>query len=87
MVYEAGENNIVLYADNGRISGHNSLWVQATLMEAVRMFERVGLQTNLVKTNEMVCTPGLIWGEMGVLAYKRRARVEGPCSGIGRKSG
>ena len=26
----------------------------------------------------MVCTPGFIWGQLGVEAYKRRATREGP---------
>ena len=44
----------------------------------VIIFEGVGLQTNLRKTKAVVYTPGLIWGQQGVEAYRRRATGEGP---------
>ena len=43
----------------------------------VRMFERVGLQTNLGKTKTMECPLGFIWGQHGTSAYKRRVTGEG----------
>ena len=55
-----GKHNIVLYEDDGRISGRNPLWVKTTLKAMVRVFERVGLQTNMGKTKAMVYTPGFI---------------------------
>ena len=48
-----------------------------TLTVAVRIFNRVGLQTKLVKTKLMVCNPGLIWGKQGDTEYKRRVTGEG----------
>ena len=60
--WEAGDHNIVLYADNGHIAGYNPIWVQTMLTVVVRMFERVGLQTNLGKTKSMLCNTGFIWG-------------------------
>ena len=42
----------------------------------IRMFERVGLQTNLVNTKAIVCTPVFIWGQYGAEAYKRRSTGE-----------
>ena len=54
------EHNIVFYADDVRISGCKSIWVQTTLTAVVSIFDRVGLQTNLGKTRSMVCTLGLI---------------------------
>ena len=33
----------------------------------VRIFERVGLETNLGKTKAMVCTLIFIWGKLGVV--------------------
>ena len=50
----------MLYADDGCISVHNSIWVQMTLSALVIMFERVVIQTNLGKNKEMVCNPGFI---------------------------
>ena len=44
----------------------------------VIMFKRVGLKTNLSNTKAMVFTPGFIWGQQGVDAYKWRAMGEGP---------
>ena len=37
----------------------------------VRIFDRVGLHKNLSKTNSMVFTPGFIWSQQGVEAYKQ----------------
>ena len=36
--WAAGKHNIVLYADNGRIAGHNSIWVHTILTLVLRMF-------------------------------------------------
>ena len=61
MVWAEGEHNITLYEENVRIAGRNPIWVQTILTVVVRMFERVGLQTNLGKTKEMVGTHSFIW--------------------------
>ena len=37
----------------------------------VIIFDRVGLHKNMSKTNSMVFTPGFIWGQQGVEAYKQ----------------
>ena len=65
------EHKICFYADDRRIAGRNPFWVKISLTAMVIMFERVGLQTNLIKTKPIVCTPGLIWGQQGVEAYKK----------------
>ena len=67
-----------IYADDRRIAGRNPIWVQTELNTMVRMFARVGLQKNLRKMKEMVCTSGFIWGQQGVDAYIQRATGEGP---------
>ena len=72
-----GDHNIVFYAEDERIAGHNPIWVQKTLTAMVRMFDRVGLQKNLGKTKSMVCTPGFVWGQQEAAEYKTRAMVEG----------
>ena len=36
------------------------------------VFERAGMQANLVKTKEMVCTHGFIWGQKNGVLYKQR---------------
>ena len=75
--WSVGEHNICFYTDGGRISGQDPIWVQSVLTTMVRMFEIVGLQTNLDKTKAMICTPGFIWGQQGSDVYKQRATGEG----------
>ena len=74
----AGEHNICFYAYDGRIEGGDPIWVQAALTKMVRMFDRVGLQTNLDNTKAMICTPGFVWGQQGDEAYHQGAIGEGP---------
>ena len=50
--WAAGKNNIVLYADDRQIAGHNPIWVKITLKAMVRMFKRVVLHTNLGNTKQ-----------------------------------
>ena len=57
----------------GRIVGQDHEWVQDVLLVTVEMFRRMGLDTNLEKSNTMFCTPGYIWGKWGDHAYKIRA--------------
>ena len=63
LVWAVSEHNIVLYVDDGCIVGSNPIWVNMTLTEVVRMFNRVVLLTNLDNTKEIMCTPGFIWGQ------------------------
>ena len=59
--------------DDGRIGGRDHIWVQDNLAVSVEMFQRMGLETNLEKTKDLVCNPGYIWGKWSEAAYKRRA--------------
>ena len=77
LVWAEGEHNIVFYLDDGRIAGHKPIWVQTTLTSVVRMFKRVGMQTNLGNTKSMVWTPGFIWGQQMTVVYKQRVTGEG----------
>ena len=77
MGWVVGEKNIILYSEDVQIAGLNPNWVQKTLMAVVRMFERVGLKKNPGKSEEMVCTPGFIWGLRIEESYKWRATGEG----------
>ena len=77
-----GEHNSILYVYDGRIAERNLVWVHMTLTAVVRMFESVGLITNLGKTKTMVSTPGFVWVKHGTAAYKRRVtRGGGQVSG------
>ena len=70
---------------DSQIAGFNYIWVQVTLTDTVMMFERVGLQTNLGKTKEMMLTMGLYWGQQGKEAYMRKTTGEGAAFGSGRE--
>ena len=52
--WAAGEQKIFFYVDNVRIAGRNPIWFQTTLIDMVRMFDRVGLLKNLGNTKAMV---------------------------------
>ena len=43
------EHNICFYADDRQIAGRYPIWVQTVLTTMVRMFDRVGLQTNIIR--------------------------------------
>ena len=79
--WSAGEHNICLYADDGRIAGQDPFWVQTAQIKMVRVFKNVGLQTNLGKIKAMTFTLGFIWVQQRVVAYKRRAPGEGDTFG------
>ena len=53
----SSKNNICFYSDDGRIAGHNPIWVHTGLTAMVRIFERLVLQKSLSKTKSMICTP------------------------------
>ena len=72
--WAVGEHNIVFYADDGHIAGHKPIWVQTTLTEVFRIFERMVLQKNLGKTKSMVLTLVFVWGKHVAAAYKQRER-------------
>ena len=57
MGWEAGENNLVFYADDGRIVGRDHEWVQDALTVTVAMFRRMGLETNLEKPRRWCAPP------------------------------
>ena len=61
MGWVAVEHKIILYVDDGHIAGRKPIWFKMTLTVVVRLFKRVLLLTNPVKTKSMVCTPGFIW--------------------------
>ena len=72
-----GDCNLIFYADDGKIAGQDHVWVQDAMSVTVAIFRRMGLETNMEKTNTMVCTPRFIWGEWGDHAYKQQAMREG----------
>ena len=63
MGWSEGEQNLVLYADDGQILGRDHIWVQDALAVTVVIFKRVGIETNMEKKSSLVCTPGYIRGK------------------------
>ena len=57
MSYRVVLQNALFYADDGEISSRNPEWLQQAIDTLVEHFERVGLKTNVGKTEAMVCQP------------------------------
>ena len=51
---------VTLYADNNLVKFRCSVELQSYIDILVTLFERVGLRTNVTKTNTMVCVLGWI---------------------------
>ena len=77
IIWAYGEQKIVFYVDDRHIAGCKPIWVHKILPDVVRVFEIMGIHTNLGKTKEMVCTLGFVWGKQGIVVYKRRETGEG----------
>ena len=60
MGWAAGNHNLIFYTNDGRIGGRDHIWVQDYLAVSVVMLQCMGLETNLEKTKDLVCTPGYI---------------------------
>ena len=60
--WAAGGHSIFFYADNVSMAGSKPIWFQTTLIAMVRMFDWVGILTNIGNTKAMVFTPSFIWG-------------------------
>ena len=63
MGWTVGKRNLIFYTDDGRIGGRDHIWVQDALTISLEMFQRMGLETEMKKTNAPVCTPGYIRGK------------------------
>ena len=73
MGWAVGERKLVFYADYGRISVRDHIWMQDAMTVKVEMFRKVVLDTNLKNIKALVCTPGYIWGKWSEAVYKFRA--------------
>ena len=47
----------LFYADDGMVASLDPVWLQGAYNTLVGLFDRVGLQTNVGKTVDMVCHP------------------------------
>ena len=76
---------VLFYADDGLIASRNPEWLEWALNELSRLFESVGLKTNLEKTKAMNCFPACIAGPISDQAYSRRLRGGGLSHGDRRR--
>ena len=68
----------LFYADDGMVALSDPLWLQVAFNTQIGLFDRVCLQTNVVKTVGMVCRPYLAARNQSGAAYRRRITGEGP---------
>ncbi len=61
----------IVYVDDAYFASRDPVFLQTALDIVVELFERVGLETNRLKTQAMVCTPGRIRTQMPTASYHR----------------
>jgi hypothetical protein len=71
------DHHLLFYADDGKLSSADKVWLQFALDQLVSLFELIGLSTNTEKTKAMVSTPSHLHGPMSTAAYDRRMTGEG----------
>ncbi len=61
----------IFYVDNAFLTSWDVGFLQHALTLLVNLFERVGLQANMSKTQTMICTPGRIRTQLPSESYRR----------------
>ena len=61
----------IFYVDDGYIASKDTEFLQEALDILVETFKRIGLTTNMKKTQVMVCTPGMIRVQLPTDSYRR----------------
>ena len=66
-----------IYVDDTYLASRDAEFLQCVLDLLVSLFERVGLETNVSKTQTMICNPGRIRTQLPTDSYRRlrRSRV------------
>ncbi len=59
----------ISYVDDTYFASRDPVFLQSALSILVKRFEHVGLETNRLKTQAMVCTPGKIWTQLPAASY------------------
>jgi hypothetical protein len=62
----------IFYVDEAYLAAWDPNFLQVALTSLVSLFERVGLETNIKKTQTMICTPGQITTQFSTDSYRRR---------------
>ena len=68
---EGRHQTSLFYADNDMVASSDPLWLQWAFTTLVGLFDRVGLNTNTVKTVSMTCRPCTAAGNQSEEAYGR----------------
>ena len=74
MGFKVSEN---FHAENGMVGSTYTGWIQSEFNIPTRIFDQVGLQTNVYNTVGMVCRPFQAAGVRADEAYTRRMTGEG----------
>ncbi len=61
----------IFYVDNAYFASRDPVFLQMALDIVVELFERVRLETNRLKTQAMICTPGRIRTQLPTASYHR----------------
>jgi hypothetical protein len=64
----------IFYIDNAYLTSRDAGFLQHALTLLVHLFERAGLQTNTLKTQTTICTPGQIRTQLSPESYSRMQR-------------
>jgi hypothetical protein len=68
----------IFYVDDAYLASRDPEFLQRALDLLVSLFARVGLETNVSKTQTMICTPGRIRTQLPADSYRRLIRT-GDC--------
>ncbi len=61
----------IFYVDDAYLASWDAEFLQYVLTHLVHLFERIGLQINMTKTQTMICTPGRIRTQLSMEFYHR----------------
>jgi hypothetical protein len=64
----------IFYVDDAYLASRDAAFLQRALDLLVGLFARVGLETNVSKTQTMICTPGKIRTQLPADSYRRLRR-------------
>jgi hypothetical protein len=64
----------IFYVDDAYLASRDAEFLQRALDLLVSLFGRVGLETNVSKTQTMICTPGRIRTQLPADSYRRLRR-------------
>ena len=64
----------IFYVDDAYLASRDAEFLQRALDLLVSLFARVGLETNVSKTQTMICTPGRIRTQLPADSYRRLRR-------------